>query len=233
MEYSDYIGKYCKYPDRAWMVYIIVDYYDTCKSCSLNLEFTQNEDGDMVKTCDNCKLFHPDIHFCPNTLYDVNAENCFNCYKKTKKFVTIKNSHKTYENISIDLIKIIDDYVLPKNKYNIDDKIDITKIINGLKFKYTYKVKSYEIFYDTITYELEDISTKKIIEMTELDISLYLTDQSFKLYDDVYVEFNINNDYYYKYGYIDKILNDNKFVIKFRKCEDIAFVSKSRLKKIL
>jgi hypothetical protein len=90
MEYSDYIGKYCKYPDRAWMVYIIVDYYDTCKSCSLNLEFTQNEDGDMVKTCDNCKLFHPDIHFCPNTLYDVNKPDCFNCYKKNKKICYYK-----------------------------------------------------------------------------------------------------------------------------------------------
>jgi len=65
--------------------------------------------------------------------------------------------------------------------------------------------------------------------MTELDISLYLTDPSFKLYDDVYVEYNINNDFYYKKGYIDKILDDNKFVIKFRGNEDIAFVTKSRL----
>ena len=51
----------------------------------------------------------------------------------------------------------------------------------------------------------------------------------FKLYDDVYVEFNINNDFYYKKGYIDKIIDTNKFVIKFRGNEDIAFVTKSRL----
>ena len=44
-----------------------------------------------------------------------------------------------------------------------------------------------------------------------------------------YIIIYVNNDYYYKYGYIDKILDDNKFVIKFRGNEDIAFVSKSRL----
>ena len=42
MEHTNYIGKYCKYPDRAWMVYIIVDYYDTCKSCSLKIDLRFN-----------------------------------------------------------------------------------------------------------------------------------------------------------------------------------------------
>jgi len=168
IESKNLIGKYCRYLNKTWMVYIITDYYEYCKKCDNSSKYICNvEDGTYIKTCINCRLYHPNIDNCPFEAFDINKRNCLNCYGKIKKFVNIKNKYKTFDNISIEVITVIDSYVPPKNRFDINKEIRIKRKINGINFFYIYNVKSFEIFYDTISYELEDVLSKKIERMDE------------------------------------------------------------------
>lgn len=211
---SDLIGKYCSFSDS---IYKITDIDDNCKLC---------DDDNIVPS---------------PTLFGYNA-NCVNCFKKTKKFVDMENLSRNCKNISIDLIKIIDNYIPPKNKYNKNIVIRLEKKINGIGYGHNYFILDFDIFYLDIYYKLEDTTTRQHIKLKETDIDKIIinidTLKKFNINDYVYVEYKYFHnmcytayDIEYKYGKIIEIIN-NKFKIQFNE-NNIAIVLESRLKKNL